>query len=204
MTTFLTYGQTIRIHCVFSENGEETNGVITSKSFTDPTLYYQTYRTFKTITNYRESLFQILPKSSFDINDEMNKASVDKQAGLRGRAKTEREQFEAIVAKKKGEDIYFGAQVVFKHIDSGYYICGSEDCARSGVGAFKIFLSPHLSSDIVFTLLSNRTYEKEGDKIGLKGPIKIYHDQTLCYLSFEQEPIFLDLKLPEYRKHTVR
>ena len=106
--------------------------------------------------------------------------------------------------KKKGEDICFGAEVVFKHIDSEHYICGSHDCAKSGVGAFKIFLSPNLSSDIVFTLLSNRTYEKEGDKIGLKGPIKIYHNKTLCYLSFEQDPIFFDLKIPEKKLSKAR
>lgn len=134
----------------------------------------------------------------------MNKTSKDKQNSLQGRAKTEREQFEDIVMKKKGEDIYFGAEVVFKHIDSEHYICGSHDCAKSGVGAFKIFLSPNLSSEIVFTLLSNRTYEKEGDKIGLKGPIKIYHNKTLCYLSFEQDPIFFDLRLPENKEVKVR
>jgi hypothetical protein len=72
----LHYGQVVRLHCVFSKDNreEETTGLITSKSYIDPTLYFQTYSSFKTIPNYRESLFEILPMSSFDINDELNNA----------------------------------------------------------------------------------------------------------------------------------
>ena len=69
----LHYGQLIRIHCIFTKD-EETTGLITSKSYIDPTLYFQTYNSFKSIPNYRESLFEILPMSSFDINDELNNA----------------------------------------------------------------------------------------------------------------------------------
>ena len=99
-----------------------------------------------------------------------------------------------MIAQKRGEIIYFGAQVVFKHYDSGYYITGCFECARSGIGAFKIYLSPTLSSEIIFNPQSRRTYEKDGDEITLRAPIKIYHELTHCYLSFETEDIFLDAK----------
>ena len=99
-----------------------------------------------------------------------------------------------MIAQKRGEIIYFGAQVVFKHYDSGYYITGCFECARSGIRAFKIYLSPTLSSEIIFKLQSRRTYEKDGDEITLRAPIKIYHELTHCYLSFETEDIFLDAK----------
>ena len=40
-------------------------------SFTDSNIYYQKYSTFDTVNFYRESLFQIIPPSNFDIHDEM-------------------------------------------------------------------------------------------------------------------------------------
>lgn len=42
------------------------------------------------INNYRESLFEVLPTSSFEINDEMNSQKVEaKKAESAPRAKTE-------------------------------------------------------------------------------------------------------------------
>jgi hypothetical protein len=39
-------------------------------SFTDSNIYYQTYEQFDEVNFYRESLFQILPKSNFDLHDQ--------------------------------------------------------------------------------------------------------------------------------------
>ncbi len=40
-------------------------------SFTDPNVYYQTYQNYDEVNFYRESLFQILPKSNFDLHDQL-------------------------------------------------------------------------------------------------------------------------------------
>ena len=40
-------------------------------SFTDPNVYYQTYENYDEVNFYRESLFQILPKSNFDLHDQL-------------------------------------------------------------------------------------------------------------------------------------
>jgi hypothetical protein len=37
--------------------------------FTDPNIYYQTFAEYKDVNFYRESLFQIIPKSNFDLHD---------------------------------------------------------------------------------------------------------------------------------------
>lgn len=79
------------------------------------------------------------------------------------RAKTEQEQFKAIITDKKGKEINFGDKVVFKHLDSQYYMYGSFDCAKSGIGAFKLELRNELSEKIIFQLMSYRTYEKDSD-----------------------------------------
>lgn len=46
-------------------------GLIISKGFTDPNVYYQTYEQYDEVNFYRESLFQILPKSNFDFHDQL-------------------------------------------------------------------------------------------------------------------------------------
>ena len=81
----------------------------------------------------------MLPTSSFEINDEMNSQKVEaKKAESAPRAKTEEEQFKTIINEKRSNNISFGDRVVFRHVDSQYYIYGSFDCATSGIGAFKI------------------------------------------------------------------
>jgi hypothetical protein len=96
------------------------------------------------------------------------------------------------VREKRGKNISFGDKVIFRHFDSQYYIYGSFDCATSGIGAFKIDLKKELSEKIIFQLVAHRTYEKEGDKISLSAPFKIYHCETQCYLSYCFEELFLD------------
>lgn len=39
--------------------------------FTDPNIYYQTYSQYDEVNFYRESLFQIIPKSNFDLHDQL-------------------------------------------------------------------------------------------------------------------------------------
>ena len=135
----------------------------------------------------------MLPKGSFEINDEMNsQKSEAKRAENAPRAKTEEEQFKAVIQDKRGKNISFGDKVIFRHVDSQYYIYGSFDCASSGIGAFKIDLRKELSEKIIFQLYAHRTYEKEGDKMSLSAPFKIYHCETQCYLSYCPEELFLD------------
>ena len=40
-------------------------------SFTDPNVYYQNYENYDEVNFYRESLFQMLPKSNFDLHDQL-------------------------------------------------------------------------------------------------------------------------------------
>ena len=47
--------------------------------------------------------------------------------------------------------------------------------------------------------MSYRTYEKGGDEISIDAPLKLYHCETQCYLSYCMEPIFLDIA-PEERE----
>ena len=44
------------------------------------------------------------------------------------------------------EDILFGSETVFKHVDSDYFLVGSYNCSEFSTDAFKLELSEHLSS----------------------------------------------------------
>jgi inositol 1,4,5-triphosphate receptor type 1/inositol 1,4,5-triphosphate receptor type 3 len=68
----LRYGQIIRIHGNFPD---WRKGLLLAKGFTDSNVYYETYQRFASLNNYRESLFQILPRGSFEIHDEFQKAT---------------------------------------------------------------------------------------------------------------------------------
>lgn len=70
-------------------------------------------------------------------------------------------------------------------MDSETYLSGSVRCSDGGLGSFKVELSESLSSMLVFKLLPFRSYEKDGDRIRLLGPIRIKNIENRCYLSRE-------------------
>ena len=57
------------------------------------------------------------------------------------------------------EDILFGSETVFKHVDSDYFLVGSYNCSEFSTDAFKLELSEHLSSQAVFKILPFNTYQ---------------------------------------------
>lgn len=60
--------------------------------FTDPNIYYQTFEKYDEVNFYRESLFQVIPKSNFDLHDQLlfdEKVKEEEKANLRERAKDE-------------------------------------------------------------------------------------------------------------------
>lgn len=59
--------------------------MITVKGFTDKDAKYTTFTQFKDCQFYRESLFQILPRGSFDIsnnNDEQTRKKIKEYADI--------------------------------------------------------------------------------------------------------------------------
>jgi hypothetical protein len=63
---YLRYGQIIRIH---GNECDQNKGLMVVKGFTDLDARYMTYSRFTEIKNYREGLFQILPKGIFEIHE---------------------------------------------------------------------------------------------------------------------------------------
>jgi hypothetical protein len=60
-----------------------------------------------------------LPRGTFDIHDEYIKSSQVQKELLAPRMRTEGDQYELIMKNRFNEEIIFGAEVIFKHIDSG-------------------------------------------------------------------------------------
>jgi len=56
------------------------------------------------------------------------------------------------------EEIHFGSNVIFKHMDSEKYLFGSYHCSEFSMDAFKLKLSEQLSSHTIFKLCPYQTY----------------------------------------------
>lgn len=105
-----------------------------------------TYTNIQQLLNYRESLFQVLPRGSFEIHDEYHKSSESSKEVLELRLRTEADQYKLVIQNKMNEEVLFGAEIVLKHVDSEYYLVGSYNCSEFCTDAFKLELSPYLSS----------------------------------------------------------
>lgn len=58
------------------------------------------------------------------------------------------------------------------------------EAANSGEGAFKIEVSESLGSNVIFKLISPRSFESENDKIYFNDALKIYHPLSDSYMNF--------------------
>lgn len=62
----------------------------------------------------------------------------EEKESLMARAQAEKEQYETVAKTRFGDFIHFGEDVIFKHVDSGFYLSGSVRCSDGGLGAFKV------------------------------------------------------------------
>lgn len=188
----LRYGQIIRVHGNYQDSKK---GLLTAKGFTDSNVYYLTYQNFSILNNYRESLFQVLPRGSFEIHDEFQKETTtlkDKDI-LSLRLKTEADQYKLVMSHKMNEEIIFGSEVLFKHIDSDQYLLGSYKCSEFSTDAFKLELTKYFSSLGIFKIQPYHSYQKDGQQIFLDEPVMIQHEKSKCLLDFVREQrIFID------------
>ena len=80
---------------------------MTTKGFADTRARFQTYDDILYFKNYRNAIFQILPASSFDINDQLRfllENSIDNTGNnvqiLKAKAKSEHDQFDLNIKSK--------------------------------------------------------------------------------------------------------
>lgn len=71
----LRYGDVVRIHGIHAKN-KDMEGILISKGFTDPFVYYLKCNSLEEVQHYRESLFQVLPSSTFHVHDELLKEDI--------------------------------------------------------------------------------------------------------------------------------
>ncbi|CAD8053653.1 unnamed protein product [Paramecium sonneborni] len=190
----LKYGSIVRIQGKTDSGGQ---GFISAKGFFDKAVYYQTYEDLNDLNNFREGLFQLLPRGSFEIHDEYYKMKA-KNKGLLYRVKSEKEQYLAMIENKMNEELYFGAEAIFKHIESGYYLVSSDECSDQRSDSFKIKLQPYLSSNIIFKLEACKSHQKTGRPIQTKEQVKILSDSSKFWLEKSlKAPVQLDHKPPQ-------
>lgn len=103
------------------------------------------------------------------------------------RIKTEANQYHIIKLHRFNEEIIFGAEVMFKHIDSDQYLMGSYQCSEFSPDAFKLQLTDLLSSQNIFKLQPYQTFQKEGHPIYIDEPLIVLHMKSKCKLDFIQD-----------------
>ena len=85
---------------------------------------------------------------------------------------------------KKGEPILYGAEVIFRHVESNSYLRGLQKAADCGEGAFMIEVSPLPCSQVIWQINSHRSYQHPGDLIFFDDELRIYHISTDCSMNF--------------------
>jgi hypothetical protein len=66
---------------------------------------------------------------------------------------------------KKGANVCYGAEAVFRHVESNSFLRGLQKAADTGDGAFTIEVSSEPSPQIVWKIGSHRSYQTDGDAI---------------------------------------
>jgi inositol 1,4,5-triphosphate receptor type 1/inositol 1,4,5-triphosphate receptor type 3 len=87
--------------------------------------------------------------------------------------RTESDQYNIIIQNRFNEEIIFGAEVIFRHIDAEEYLFGSYQCSDFSTDAFKVQLVKLLSSSTVFQLLPYQTFQQEGHPVYIDEPVVI-------------------------------
>lgn len=84
--------------------------------------------------------------------------------------------------------------MIFRHVESQSFLRGILEAADTSEGAFKIEVTEHLSSQIIFKITSHRSYEKDNEIIYYDDALLIYHGGADCFMNFvdKDEPIHLD------------
>lgn len=88
----------------------------------------------------------------------------------------------------------YGAEAIFRHVESNSYLRGLQKAADSGDGAFTIEVSPIPCSQIIWKIDSHRSYQHDGDDIYFDDELIIYHVFTDCFMNFAEndKSIYLD------------
>lgn len=134
----------------------EEGGILLSKGFSDPDLYFACG---DLIDVNHLSIFQLLPRSSFEIHEEAAQTA-DKQIDIKSRKEKEVEQFNNNIKLMEGADLHFGEVFILKHLISKSYLKGSLICGEAGFGSFKLELTNEFSNDILFKVATYRSFEK--------------------------------------------
>jgi hypothetical protein len=100
---------------------------------------------------------------------------------------------------KMGENVLYGAEAIFRHVESNSYMRGLLKAADTGDGAFTIEVSPQPSKQIIWKINTHRSYQHDGDPIFFDDELLIYHVSTDCYMNFADNDtvIYLDTPIPD-------
>ena len=117
---------------------------------------------------------------------------------LKKKAENELRMLYNNLKSKKGENVLYGAEAIFRHVESNGYLRGQQKAADTGEGAFLIEVSPLPCSQVIWKINSHRSYQHDGDPIFFDDELLIYHMSTDCFMNFVlgDNVVYLDAPIP--------
>ena len=103
---------------------------------------------------------------------------------MKKKAEGEIESLYSNLKMKQGENVLYGAEVIFRHVESNSYMRGLLKAADTGDGAFTIEVSAQPSNQIIWKINSHRSYQKDGDPIYFDDELLNYYVSTDCFMNF--------------------
>lgn len=112
---------------------------------------------------------------------------------MRQRLKTEIDQYFIMIQTKMNEDILFGSEIIFKHVESDTYLMCSDQCSDFRTDAFKLELSTSLSSAVIFKIIPFHSYQQDGQSIHFDEPLRIQSEGQRFWIdSVKGKEVFID------------
>lgn len=96
--------------------------------------------------------------------------------------------------------VFFGSEVAFKHIDSGYYLAGQKDSSSTHNTGYKCILTEEFGKSSIFELMSFYKSKKLGDVINPSNSMIIKNTNNNCFLTVDSN----DTLRTYYPDHSVR
>lgn len=159
-----------------------------------PKLKYEFHKEYKKATNELKmvtSQFKALPDhKKADHQNTVEKFKTRCEKALE-RAKLEFEVNEDLISTSIGRDICYGMDIMFRHVDSGMFLCAKDECPESERMGDMVELTRFYQSKMVFQLIPRYKSREIGNKIQFSDFVHIKHVKSkkfLCISDTQQIP----------------
>ena len=157
----LHYGDLVLLRC------QVLSGYLGSIGFLESGCFLQQApdRDFRQVPNSRSLLFRLLPKQTFEAQEEFERSTdsdSNRRKQLKARLALEQDLNRRLEVQSAGREVYYGQEIQLQHAASGMFLTGNYQAALDRT-CYALQLSETGSSGAYFSLLPQ--LRKEGDPV---------------------------------------